>query len=64
MGVVRIWRKLQHMQWHQGARLAAALILADQAIGPLSGIPSSEAITVACIGALFAPIPVSRDDNQ
>ena len=55
-------RKLRRIRWHQWARGIAALVLLDQALGTLSGIPPSEAIVVACIGALFAPVPAERRD--
>ena len=56
----RVWIKLLHMKWHQFARLLAALVLLDQWIGPLGSIPSSEAIVVVCLGAIFAPVASSR----
>ena len=46
-------------RWHTSARIIAALVLVDQAIG-LTSIPSSEAIVVACVGALFAPVPTEK----
>lgn len=60
----KICRKLRLIRWHQWARGIAFLVLMDQALGTLSGIPSSEAIVVACIGALFAPVPVERRDSD
>ena len=60
MAVRKTWTKLRQFRWHQYARVAAALVLLDQAIGPVTGIPSSEAVVVACIGALFAPVPAVR----
>lgn len=54
------WQKLRLIRWHQWARGIAFLVLMDQALGTLSGIPPSEAIVVACIGALFAPVPQER----
>lgn len=59
-GGKRSWTKLLHMRWHQWARLIAGVVLADQMLGPLTSLPSSEAIVVACIGALFAPVPVEK----
>lgn len=59
-GLIVIWTSLRHFRWHQWARVIAAMVLADQALGPITSIPSSEAIIVACIGALFAPIPTEK----
>jgi hypothetical protein len=59
-----IWKKLRLTRWHQSARVLAALVLLDQALGPLTAIPQSEAIVVACIGALFAPIPTERAPSK
>lgn len=60
----RLWTRLQHTKWHQFARLTAALVLLDQWLGPLGGIPSSEAIVVVCLGAIFAPVPSSRAKDE
>lgn len=49
-------------RWHTSARIIAGLVLLDQALS-ITTIPSSEAIVVACIGALFAPIPTSRRED-
>jgi hypothetical protein len=51
---------LRNTHWHQWARILAAGILADQWIGPLGGIPSSEAIVIVALGAIFAPVPAER----
>lgn len=60
-GVVRgAWKKLRRIKWHQWARIIAIALLADQLVGTVSALPGSEAIVLACIGALFAPIPVER----
>lgn len=59
----KLWLKVRAIKWHQYARGVAALVLLDQWLGPLGGIPPSEAIVVACIGALFAPVPVERRRN-
>jgi len=56
-GKVRWRHKLP--RWHESARAIAAMVLLDQAL-TLTSIPSSEGIVVACIAALFAPIPVER----
>jgi hypothetical protein len=61
---LKSWIRLRRIHWHQWGRLIAAMTLLDQALGPVSSIPSSEAIIVACIGALFAPIPVSRESED
>jgi hypothetical protein len=53
-------KRLRQFRWHQWARIVAALILLDQALGTLTGIPSDSAIVIACIGALFAPVPTER----
>lgn len=58
-----LW-KLRRIRWHQWARAVAAILLFDQALGTITGIPTSEAIIVACIGALFAPVPVERRDHD
>jgi hypothetical protein len=42
----------------------AALILLDQWLGPLGSIPSSEAVVVVALGALFAPVPVERRKDR
>jgi hypothetical protein len=56
---IRAWRhKLP--RWHTSARIVAALVLLDQWASLGSSIPSSEAIVVACIGAMFAPIPTEK----
>jgi hypothetical protein len=52
--------KLHRWRWHELVRLIAGLLLLDQLLGAPSGAPSSEAIIVACIGALFAPVPTER----
>lgn len=54
-------RKLRCVKWHQWARLIALLVLVDQYVGPLGGIPSSEAIVIVALGAIFAPVPKSKD---
>lgn len=59
-GALKTWQTLRRIRWHQNARLLAALVLLDQAIGPLSTIPSSEAVVVVALGALFAPIPTEK----
>lgn len=59
----KAWTTLRHTRWHQWARLTAAVVLLDQALGTISGIPSSEAIVVAAIGALFAPVPAERREE-
>ena len=64
MRYVDLWHMLRQKQWHWWARIVAGMVLLDQAIGPLSGIPSSEAIVVACIGALFAPVPSEKRDRS
>lgn len=46
-------------RWHETARIIAALVIVDQAAS-LTSIPTSEAIVVACIGALFAPVPTEK----
>ena len=61
MGDWKPWKKLHTIRWHMGARIVAVLVLLDQYIGPLGGIPASEAIVVVCLGALFAPVPSSRE---
>ena len=60
----RLWKKLRRIHWHQWARGVAALLLLDQALGAPSGMPSSEAIIVASIGALFAPVPQERRQER
>lgn len=55
-----MWTRLKLIRWHQSARFLAALVLLDQAVGPLTTIPSSEAIVVVALGALFAPIPIEK----
>lgn len=59
-GLVLSWTKLLQLRWHQWARLVATALLADQALGTVTGIPSDSAIVIACIGALFAPVPSER----
>lgn len=59
-----IWIKIRHMHWHQWGRGVAILVLLDQWLGPLGGIPSSEAIVVVALGALFAPTPGDRKKDQ
>lgn len=54
------WIKQHRIRWHQMARLLAALVLLDQAIGHPTTIPASEAIVVVALGALFAPIPTEK----
>src|ERR1044072_824400 len=55
------WTKLMHLRWHQTARIVAALVLLDQAVGPITAMPPSEAIVVVALGALFAPVPAEKD---
>jgi hypothetical protein len=43
--------------WHRAARITALLVLVDQAFGPVTHIPHSGAVVVACISALFSPRP-------
>ena len=57
------WRIIRCMRWHQWGRLIAGLVLADQFIGPLGGIPSDTAIVVVALGAMFAPVPKDKDDG-
>lgn len=59
----KAWRTLRQIKWHQWARLVAVLVLADQAAGTLTALPSSEAIILACIGALFAPVPTEKREQ-
>lgn len=61
---VGLWNTVRRTQWHQWGRLVAALILLDQWVGPLGSIPSSEAIIVVALGALFAPVPVERRKDR
>lgn len=58
-------KKLSCIKWHQWGRLVAILTLVDQFAGPLGSIPSSEAIVVVALGALFAPVPshTKKDDS-
>lgn len=56
----RLTRRFAALKWHHWMRLVAGLILADQAVGTLSALPSDTAIVVACIGALFAPVPSEK----
>lgn len=57
-------RLLLRPRWHHYARFIATLVLADQMIGPLTNIPSSEAIVVVALGAIFAPVPVERRSGK
>lgn len=59
-GIKALWDRFLWMKWHQAARLIAVLILLDQWLGPLGGIPSSEGIVVVCLGVLFAPVPTEK----
>lgn len=45
--------------WHWIVRVVAAFVLLDQATG-LTQIPSSEGIVIACLGAMFAPMPKEK----
>lgn len=55
-----LWNVFTRLKWHQSARLVAALVLLDQWVGPLGGIPSSEAVVVVALGAIFAPVPSEK----
>lgn len=59
-----VWILPQRMRWHHWGRLIAGAILLDQWLGPLGSIPSSEAIVVVALGALFAPVPVERRQER
>lgn len=52
-----MWRAARSLRWHQWARIIALLFLAEQWWDLSPAIPSSEGILIACIGALFAPVP-------
>jgi len=52
-----------HWKWHQWARVIALLGLIDQATGPFSTIPSSEALVIALFAALCAP-PVGTKPKE
>lgn len=62
------WRgpitRLRRWRWHQWARLTAFLIILDQLSPPPDLLPVSEGIIVACIAALFAPVPVEKRDKD
>lgn len=58
---LKLIHRLQCLKWHQWGRFIAVLALLDQALGPVSAIPSSEAIVVVALGALFAPVPKGGD---
>lgn len=60
----KLWIRLLLRPWHFWVRIIAGALLVDQVVGTVSALPRSEAIVVACIGALFAPIPIQkqRDD--
>lgn len=60
----KVWRtmeRLRRLRWTGWARLVAGLVLLDQAIGPITHLPSAEGIVIVCIGVLFAPVPAERD---
>lgn len=48
------------MRWHHWGRIVASLVLLDQALGPITAMPDSEAVVVLALGALFAPVPTER----
>jgi hypothetical protein len=50
-------RRNKKWDWHTTARVTAILVLVDQAVGPVTHIPQSAAIVVACVSALFSPRP-------
>lgn len=62
--VGRLWTKLLCIKWHQFARGIAVLVLVDQWLGPVGGIPPSEAIVVVALGAIFAPVPSSHKKSE
>lgn len=43
------------LRWHHAARAIALIGLLDQATGPFSTIPSSEALAIALFAVLCAP---------
>lgn len=63
-GIVFTWRHRPHLAWHQSVRLVAALVLVDQALGPITHIPSSEGIVIVALGVLFAPIPAEKAKRE
>ncbi len=50
--------------WHYFVRAVALLEFIDQLLGPISSMPSSEGIAIACLGALFAPLPKERKNED
>lgn len=54
------WTRTHRPQWHHFVRLLALLEFMDQLAGPITSMPSSEGIAIACLGALFAPLPKER----
>lgn len=55
-----LWLILLRMRWHHWGRIVASLVLLDQALGPITAMPDSEAVVVLALGALFAPVPTER----
>jgi hypothetical protein len=59
---MELWKKLLRLRWHQYARIVAVTVLLDQALGPVTSIPQSEGVVLACIAALFAPVPAEKKE--
>jgi hypothetical protein len=41
--------------WQTATRTAAGLLLVDQMLGPISGLPKSEGVVIFALSLLFAP---------
>ena len=58
------WIRVRRPPWHYLMRAVALAEFIDQLAGPLTAAPSSEGIIIACLGAMFAPVPKSRRDGE
>lgn len=60
---MNLWKRTRQLRWHQWARIIALMILLDQTkFIPGEALAPSEGIILACIAALFAPVPVEKKE--